>query len=119
MSTSATSTLSIKEIQRSILLFRGEKVIFDADLALLYGVSTKILVQAVKRNQDRFPLDFMFQLTSEEFESLRSQFVTSNRGGRRYLPYVFSEQGIAMLSSVLHSPQAIQVNIEIMRVFGG
>lgn len=93
----------------------------DADLAMLYGVLTKALVQAVKRNRSRFPSDFMFQLTSEESSALRSQFVTSNlkqgRGGRRYAPYAFTEQGVAMLSSVLRSSRAIQVNIEIMRTF--
>lgn len=89
----------------------------DADLAVLYGIETKVLVQAVKRNLDRFPVDFMFQLTKDEFEHLRSQSVTSRWGGRRYMPYVFTEQGVAMLSSVLHSTQAIQVNIEIMRAF--
>jgi len=109
--------LPIREIQNCILYIRGEKVMLDAHLALLYGVPTKVLVQAVKRNEDRFPPDFMFQLTPEEFDSLRSQIVTSKRGGRRYQPYVFTEQGVAMLSSVLHSSQAIQVNIEIMRAF--
>lgn len=90
----------------------------DADLAFLYGVKTKVLVQAVKRNIKRFPSDFMFQLTKKEFDLLRSQIVTSNRrGGRRYLPYAFTEQGVAMLSSVLNGNRAIQVNIEIMRVF--
>lgn len=90
----------------------------DADLAFLYGVKTKVLIQAVKRNIKRFPSDFMFQLTKQEFDLLRSQIVTSNRrGGRRYLPYGFTEQGVAMLSSVLNSSRAIQVNIEIMRVF--
>jgi hypothetical protein len=89
----------------------------DKHLALLYGVETRILIQAVKRNIDRFPCDFMFQMTQEEFQSLRSQSVMSSWGGRRYLPYVFTEQGVAMLSSVLHSKPAIQVNIEIMRAF--
>ncbi len=107
-----------EQITRSILFLRNQKVILDADLAALYGVQTKALVQAVKRNQDRFPADFMFQLNSREVGSLRSQIVTSNgRGGRRYLPYVFTEQGVAMLSSVLRSPRAVQVNIEIMRAF--
>src|SRR3990167_1238328 len=101
----------------SNLLIRGEKVMLDAHLAILYGVQTKTLVQAIKRNIDRFPTDFMFQLTQHEFQNLRSQSVTSSWGGRRYLPYVFTEQGVAMLSSVLHSKQAIQVNIEIMRAF--
>jgi len=89
----------------------------DADLAALYGVETKILLQAVKRNLERFPKDFMFQLTNQELRILRSQFVTSSWGGRRYAPYAFTEQGVAMLSSVLNSPRAIAVNIEIMRAF--
>ncbi|WP_390624746.1 ORF6N domain-containing protein [Anthocerotibacter panamensis] len=111
----------MERIEKAILLIRGQKVILDSDLAQLYGVATKVLNQAVKRNLDRFPEDFMFQLTQEEAETLRSQFVTSNtgegQGGRRYLPNVFTEQGVAMLSSVLRSPQAVQVNIEIMRAF--
>ena len=89
----------------------------DADLARLYGVPTKVLIQAVKRNITRFPADFMYQLADKEFMNLRSQFVTSNRGGRRYLPYAFTEQGVAMLSSVLNSERAIQVNVQIMRAF--
>jgi hypothetical protein len=105
-------------IEKKILLIRGEKVMLDADLAELYGVETKILVRAVKRNIDRFPADFMFQLDEDEFENLRFQFGTSSRwGGRRYLPYVFTEQGVAMLSSVLNSERAILVNIAIMRSF--
>lgn len=109
--------LPVEEIQQCILFIRGEKVLLDAHLATLYGVQTKVLIQAVKRNVDRFPTDFMFQLTEDEFEDLRSQNVTSSWGGRRYLPYVFTEQGVAMLSSVLNSKQAVQVNIEIMRAF--
>jgi len=95
------------------------KVILDADLAELYEVETKILNKAVKRHLDRFPEDFMFQLTTEEAENLRFRFGTSRRthGGRRYLPYAFTEQGVAMLSSVLNSELAIQVNIRIMRAF--
>jgi hypothetical protein len=90
----------------------------DVDLAMLYGVQTKVLLQGVKRNIARFPSDFMFQLARREYESLRSQIVTSKgRGGRRYLPYAFTEQGVAMLSSVLRSPRAVRVNIEIMRAF--
>ncbi len=89
----------------------------DADLATLYGVETKVLTQAVKRNTGRFPADFMFQLNKKEFDHLRSQIVTSRWGGRRYPPYAFTEQGVAMLSSVLHSQQAAQVNVEIMRAF--
>lgn len=99
---------------------RDQRVMLDADLAELYGVQTKVLVQAVKRNLSRFPEDFMFQLSAQEFAALRSQFVTSNtggRGGRRTAPYAFTEQGVAMLSSVLTSPRAIAVNIEIMRTF--
>lgn len=116
ISTSAIE-LPIEEIQQCILFIRGGKVMLDAHLAVLYGVKTKVFIQAVTRNIERFPSDFMFQLTQDEFENLRSQIVTSSWGGRRYLPYVFTEQGVAMLSSVLHSNQAIQVNIEIMRAF--
>jgi ORF6N domain len=106
-------------IARHILLLRGQRVMLDAELAALYGVETKVLVQAIKRNLERFPSDFMFQLDAEEYAALRSQFVTSNvgRGGRRYAPYAFTEQGVAMLSSVLNSPRAIAINIEIMRAF--
>ena len=112
------SLMPIERIDRAILMIRGHKVMLDADLASLYGVEAKVLNQAVKRNVERFPADFMFQLTAEEVDRLRSQFVTSSSwGGRRYLPYVFTEQGVAMLSSVLHSTRAVQVNIEIMRAF--
>lgn len=104
-------------IAQAIRVIRGQKVLLDADLAALYGVETKVLLQAVKRNHERFPDDFMFQLTTDEFNDLRSQLVTSSWGGRRYRPYAFTEQGVAMLSSVLRSPQAIAVNIEIMRAF--
>lgn len=106
-------------IQSRILSLREQRVMLDADLAELYGVPTKALVQAVKRNIARFPEDFMFQLSAEEFAALRSQTVTSNtgRGGRRTAPYAFTEQGVAMLSSVLGSQRAIAVNIEIMRTF--
>ena len=98
---------------------RGQKVMLDSDLAALYGVEPKVMNQAVKRNTGRFPSDFMFQLTNDEWKSLRSQFVTSNnnRGGRRYAPYVFTEQGVSMLSSVINSERAIEVNINIMRTF--
>lgn len=113
------SAVPTERIVQSIVWLRGHKVLLDTDLADLYGVATKVLLQAVKRNLERFPDDFMFQLNAKEWESLRSQFVTSNagRGGRRYAPYAFTEQGVAMLSSVLNSPQAIAVNIEIMRAF--
>ena len=106
-------------IERRILLIRGHKVMLDSDLAALYQVETRVLVQAVKRNVDRFPSDFMLQLAKDEADSLRSQIVISNegRGGRRYLPYAFTEQGVAMLSSVLNSKRAIAVNIAIMRTF--
>ena len=106
-------------IEHKILMIRGHKVMLDRDLARLYGVPTKVLIQAVKRNKSRFPDDFMFQLNTEEFKSLRFQFGISKkgRGGRRYLPYAFTEQGVAMLSSVLRSERAIQVNIAIMRAF--
>ena len=105
------------QIERHILFIRGEKVMLDADLATLYEVETRVLTQAVKRNMDRFPADFMFQLSKEEFEHLRSQTVTSSWGGRRYPPYAFTEQGVAMLSSALRSDRAVQVNVEIMRAF--
>ena len=107
-----------ERIERSILLIRGHKVMLDADLAALYGVETKQLVRAIKRNISRFPPDFMFQLSKDDFENLRCHFGTSSQwGGRRYPPYAFTEQGVAMLSSVLKSKRAIQVNIEIMRTF--
>jgi hypothetical protein len=114
-----TNILPSERIERSILLIRGHKVMLDADLAELYGVETRVLLQAVSRNQTRFPKDFMFQLSKEEYEFLRSQIVISKkgRGGRRYLPYAFTEQGVAMLSSILRSERAVQVNIEIMRAF--
>ena len=118
--TSLAAALTPSErITRSILLLRGQKVLLDADLAELYGVETRVLVQAVKRNLSRFPEDFMFQLDAGELAALRSQSVISNagRGGRRHAPYAFTEQGVAMISSVLSSPQAIAVNIEIMRAF--
>ena len=103
-----------EKIERRIFYFRGVKVIWSSDLAELYGVAVKALNQAVRRNIDRFPEDFMFQLTREEFNDLKSQFVTSSWGGmRRALPYAFTEQGIAMLSGVLKNPGAIRVNIEI------
>lgn len=106
-------------IERRIFVVRDRQVMLDEDLADLYGVDTKRLIQQVKRNLKRFPGDFMFQLTKAEAEALRSQIATSNdgRGGRRYAPYVFTEQGVAMLSGVLRSDRAIVVNIEIMRAF--
>jgi hypothetical protein len=104
-------------IARRIFALRGQRVLFDVDLARLYRVPTKVLLQSVRRNVERFPADFMFQLSRDELANLRSQFVTSSWGGRRTLPYAFTEQGVAMLSSVLRSPRAVQVNIEIMRAF--
>jgi hypothetical protein len=108
----------MEKITRSILFIRNQKVMLDSDLAALYEVETKTLVRAVQRNRDRFPKDFMFQLSQVEWRNLRCQIGTSSlHGGRRFRPYVFTEQGVAMLSSVLSSPRAIQVNIAIMRAF--
>jgi hypothetical protein len=108
-----------EKVEQHIFLLRGQRVMLSHHLARLYGVPAKVLNQAVHRNLDRFPSDFMFQLDAEEFARLRSQFVTSNtgRGGHRYAPYAFTEQGVAMLSSVLRSKRAIHVNVEIMRAF--
>ena len=117
---------SVAQIESQIFLIRGQKVMLDEDLAALYEVETKELNRAVKRNIERFPNDFMFQLTADEFANLRCQFDTSSLksqigtsrwGGRRYPPYAFTEQGVSMLSSVLRSSRAIQVNIAIMRTF--
>jgi len=115
-----TSLIPAERIEQSILLIRGSKVMLDADLADLYGVEIRALVQAVHRNHERFPADFMFQLTRDENAALRSQTVILKNGRgrhRKYLPYVFTEQGVAMLSSVLRSARAVQVNIAIMRAF--
>lgn len=113
-----TSLIPTERIERSILLLRGQKVMLDSDLAELYGVETKALNRAVKRNIARFPEDFMFQLTKEEYDSLRFQFGTLKRGQHpKYLPHVFTQEGVAMLSSVLSSEKAIEVNILIMRAF--
>jgi len=107
-----------ERVEKRILLLRGQKVMLSTDLAELYEVEPKVLVRAVKRNIDRFPDDFMFQLTLQEVRNLKSQIVTSSWGGiRRAPPYAFTEQGVAMLSSVLRSKRAVQVNIEIMRAF--
>jgi hypothetical protein len=115
-----SALLPVERVESKILLIRGQKVLIDADLAELYGVETRILVRAVRRNPERFPPDFMFQLNNQEVAILRSQIGISNkgRGGRRYRPYAFTEYGVAMLSSVLRSRRAILVNIEIMRTFG-
>lgn len=109
-----------ERIEQRIILVRGQKVMLDRDLAELYGIETKVLKQAVRRNVERFPDDFMFALEREEFAILRSQIVTSrseNWGGSRYIPMAFTEQGVAMLSSVLRSPRAVEVNIAVMRTF--
>jgi len=118
MSESNVSIVPRERIERRILVVRGEKVLLDSDLATLYGVSTKRLNEQVKRNRERFPPDFMFQLTAEEVAALRSQIATSNgRGGRRYLPYVFTEHGTIMAANVLNSPRAIAVSIYVVRTF--
>ncbi len=114
MSTIAPKTENLAKL---VFLIRAEKVLLDTDLAGLYGVTTKVLNQAVKRNLDRFPADFMFQLTTEEWESMRSQTVTASRRNIGAMPYAFTEQGVAMLSSVLRSQRAVEVNIAIMRTF--
>jgi len=114
MSTLAPKTENLAKL---VFLIRAEKVLLDADLADLYGVTTKVLNQAVKRNLERFPADFMFQLTTEEWESMRSQTVTASRRNIGAMPYAFTEQGVAMLSSVLRSQRAVEVNIAIMRTF--
>lgn len=117
----SSAVVLARRIERAIISLRGHRVLLDADLAKMYGVEPRALIQAVKRNQARFPADFMFQLTAEEAERLRSQTVILKRKGRgqhsKYQPYAFTEQGVAMLSSVLRSPRAVQVNIEIMRTF--
>jgi len=117
----AQSLISVERIEHSILLIRGQKVMLSLDLAMLYGVAPRALIQAVKRNIERFPDDFMFQLNEDELGILKSQNVISSSyqwgGSRRAAPYAFTEQGVAMLSSVLRSPRAVSVNIEIMRAF--
>jgi hypothetical protein len=114
-----SSLIPVERIEKAIFFIRGEKIMLDSDLASLYGVETKAVNRAAKRNLKRFPSDFMFQLTAEESAALRYQIGTSKegRGGRRYRPYAFTEQGVAMLSSVLSSDRAVLVNVEIMRAF--
>jgi hypothetical protein len=112
-----TSLVPMQRIERCILMIRGEKVMLDRDLAVLYGVSTGNLNKAVSRNLDRFPQDFMFELTEDEFENLKFHFGTSSWGGTRKLPRAFTEQGVAMLSGILRSRRAVFVNVEIMRTF--
>ena len=115
---SVTHLIPQKTIESRIFLLRGEKLMLDSDLALLYNVETKQLKRAVNRNLERFPEDFMFKLTKDEYQSLRCRFGTLKRGGHiKYLPYAFTEQGVAMLSSVLNSKRAILVNIQIVRAF--
>jgi phage regulator Rha-like protein len=112
------AVVPVGQIERRILMIRGERVMLDADLAALYGVETKLLVRTVKRNIERFPRDFMFQLTSKEFENLRCQIGTSSRwGGRRYRPYAFTEHGAIMAASVLNSERAVKVSVYIVRAF--
>ena len=106
-----------EQLQKLIYEIRGQKIMIDRDLAVLYGVELKVMNQAVKRNIRRFPSDFMFQITAEEWKNLRSQIVTFNKDTRKYKPYAFTEQGVSMLSSVLNSERAIEVNINIMRAF--
>jgi hypothetical protein len=115
----ARSLTAVQPVESLIRIVRGQKVLLDTDLAALYQVATRTLNQAVRRNPDRFPEDFMFQLSIEETDSLRSQIVISNSGsgGRRYLPYVFTEHGVVMLSSVLRSRRAVQMNIFVARAF--
>ena len=109
--------MQLQIIQNKIYEIRGQKVMLDFDLAILYETETKRLKEAIRRNIDRFPSDFMFEITKSEFEILRTQIATSKRGGVRYLPFAFTEQGVAMLSSVLNSSKAIQINIQIVRAF--
>ena len=109
--------MEIEIIKEKIYVIRGQKVMLDFDLALLYGTESKRIKEAVRRNMNRFPNDFMFELTKEEFDNLRTHFASSSYGGRRYLPFAFTEQGIAMLSSVLKSEIAVEINISIMRTF--
>ena len=109
--------MEIEIVKNSILEIRGKKVILDFELAKLYGSETKRLKESVRRNSKRFPIDFMFELTHDEWTNLRTHFATSSWGGQRYLPFAFTEQGVAMLSSVLNSDRAIEVNIAIMRAF--
>lgn len=110
--------IPLERVEGVILLIRGEKVILDTDLAELYGVETRALIQAVKRNSERFPMDFILQLTGQEFESLRSQLVISKRhGGRRYKPYAFTEHGAIMAANVLNSERAVQASVQVVRAF--
>lgn len=109
--------MELQVIQNKIYEIRGQKVLLDFDIAEMYGVETKRLKEAVRRNRNRFPIDFMFELNQEEWKNLRSQIATSSWGGSRYTPFAFTEQGVAMLASVLNSPKAIEINISIVRAF--
>ncbi|MEO5775549.1 MAG: ORF6N domain-containing protein, partial [Flavobacterium sp.] len=109
--------MELEVIKNKIYEIRGHKVMLDFDLAELYNTETKRIKESVRRNINRFPTDFMFELTENEFQSLRSQIASSNRGGSRYMPFAFPEQGVAMLSSILNSDKAIEINIAIMRTF--
>ena len=114
----ALATIPVERVEQAIILIRGEKVILDSDLASLYGVDTRSLIQALKRNGRRFPADFVFQLTKDEFESLRSQTVIAKgRGGRRSLPYAFTEHGAIMAANVLNSERAVEASVEVVRAF--
>ena len=114
----ALATIPIERVEQAIILIRGEKVILDSDLASLYGVDTRSLIQALKRNGRRFPADFVFQLTKDEFKSLRSQTVIAKgRGGRRSLPYAFTEHGAIMAANVLNSERAVEASVEVVRAF--
>jgi hypothetical protein len=117
MNTAQAKLYDTPSIGTAILIIRNTRVILDADLARFYGVATKALNQAVKRNADRFPVDFAFQLTDAEFDNLRSQIVTSSWGGRRHLPMVFTEHGVVMAASVLNSPSAVQMSVFVIRAF--
>ncbi|MCL5105031.1 MAG: ORF6N domain-containing protein [Armatimonadetes bacterium] len=120
MNDTALAVASVESIAQSILSLRGLTVILDSDLARLYEVETKTFNRAVKRNLSRFPPDFMFQLTPEEFQNLRCQFGTSNqRGGRRYLPHAFTEHGAVMAATILNSPRAVEVSVYVVRAFVG
>lgn len=113
----ATAALTPQALAGRILMIRGQRVLLDSDLAQLYGLETKKFNQQIRRNLERFPSDFMFELATEEFETLRSQNVTSNRGGRRYLPMVFTEHGAIMAASVLNSPRAVEMSVYVVRAF--
>jgi hypothetical protein len=117
MSRDSQTLIPSERIEQAILLIRGHKVMLDADLAAIYGVTTKRLNEQFKRNRQRFPADFAFQLTSDEFENLRSQFATSSWGGRRYPPIAFTEHGAVMLASILNSPSAITTSVQVVRAF--